>query len=219
MSQFCTGLTPLHKAAFLGHTNALEKLLENGATIDCTDSLGRSPLHYATLQENIGSATVLLTNNANINVYDVFDECPLYTCILRRRSYSMIKLLLSFGATVSSAPHKSSLGLLLEIVLSARSISDLYILDLLFQNGADLNTTDIGLRTPLHIAAMTGNLMLALYLVEEGADLHRKNRNGYTPLEVAMAYKNSEIIELIEYSLSKKLQINSTSSTTNLINE
>lgn len=64
---------------------------------------------------------------------------------------------------VSSAPYKSTLGLLLEAILSARSMSDMYILDLLFQNGADLNTTDlIGLRTPLHIVAMTGNLILAL---------------------------------------------------------
>lgn len=41
-------------------------------------------------------------------------------------------------------------------------MSDKQILDFLFQNRADVNTTDfIGLRTPLHIAAMTGNLKLA----------------------------------------------------------
>lgn len=37
------------------------------------------------------------------------------------------------------------------------------ILDILFQNGADVNTTDhIGLRTPLHIAAMIGNTKLVM---------------------------------------------------------
>ena len=62
------------------------------------------------------------------------------------------------SATVTSGPNQISLCLLLEAILSARSASDIEILDLLFRKGADVNTTDlVGLRTPLHIAAMTGN--------------------------------------------------------------
>lgn len=65
-------------------------------------------------------------------------------------------------ATIST-PNQISLDLLLETILCLRFESDMKILDILFQNGADVNTTDyIGLRTPLHIAAMIGNTKLVM---------------------------------------------------------
>ncbi|XP_076547716.1 inactive serine/threonine-protein kinase TEX14 [Osmia lignaria lignaria] len=210
-------MTPLHHAAFLAHPDAIQILLENGAVVNCTDNLGRHPLHYAVLQKDVKSATILLTNNASVNVYDVFHESPLYTSVIRRPFFPMIKLLLSYGATVHSTPCQGSLGLLLEALLSMKNTSDIIILDLLFQNGADVNATEFtGLRTPMHIVAMTGNLQLATYLIEKGADLRRKNRAGKTPLEVAIMYKNFKIARLIENYFSMELKIHRTVSVTDL---
>lgn len=90
-------MTPLHKAVFLGQKNAIVKLLENGATVNCVDNLNRYPLHYAALQKDINSATLLLTNGAHVNVYDTFYESPLYTSVIRRPFLPMIKLLLFHG--------------------------------------------------------------------------------------------------------------------------
>ncbi|XP_076669953.1 transient receptor potential cation channel subfamily A member 1 [Andrena cerasifolii] len=213
------GLTPLHMAAFLGYADAIQKLVENGAMVNCVDNLGRYPLHYTAAGKNIQGTTVLLTSNANVNVYDVFDECPLYISVIRRPSFPMIKLLLSYGASVSAPPHHKSLGLILETVLFARGTPDIDVFDLLFQNEADLNATDlIGLRTPLHIAAMTGNLELATYLIQKRANLFRKNRAGYTPMETAIAYKNFEIVQLIEDWLSRESEVHEARSTTNSTN-
>ncbi|XP_017761435.1 PREDICTED: putative ankyrin repeat protein RF_0381 [Eufriesea mexicana] len=202
------GLTSLHKAVFLGCKNAIRKLLETNITINCIDNLGRYPLHYAAFQKDIESASLLLTNGAHVNVYDIFHESPLYTSVIRRPFLPMIKLFLSHGATVSSAPHQTSLNLLLETILYTWNIPDTQILDFLFQNKADVNTTDfIGLRTPLHIAAMTGNLELATYLIEKGADLNRKNRAGQTPMDVALMYRNLKIVQLIENSFLTELKV------------
>ncbi|XP_012134538.2 uncharacterized protein LOC105661768 [Megachile rotundata] len=213
------GLTPLHKAALLGHSHAILTLLENGAAVNCTDNLRRYPLHYAALHRDVKSATILLTNNANVNVYDVFHESPLYTSVIRRPFYPMIKLLLAYGATVHSEPHQNSLGLLLEAVLSMKSASDIKILELLFRSDANVNTTDAcGLRTPLHIVAMTGNFELASYLIEKGADLKWENRAGRTPMDVAIMCGHFKIAQLIHNSFSTKLKIHRTSSTTDLTN-
>lgn len=199
------GLTPLHKAVFLGQKNAMVKLLENGATVNCVDNLNRYPLHYAALQKDIDSATLLLTNGAHVNVYDTFYESPLYTSVIRRPFLPMIKLLLFHGATISSAPNQISLDLLLETILCLQFKPDMKILDILFQHGADVNTTDyIGLRTPLHIAAMIGNIKLVVYLIEKGADLKRKNSAGHTPIDVAIKCRNFKIARLIESSFSKE---------------
>ena len=142
-------------------------------------------------------------------------------------------------ASVSPPPHSKSLGLILETVLSARGTPDIDVFDLLFQNEADLNAADlIGLRTPLHIVAMTGNLELATlvnaraprnlyklhcnsyrrtnrYLIEKRADLSRKNRAGHTPMETAIAYQNFEIVQLIEDRLSRESEVHEARSATN----
>ncbi|KAK9301256.1 hypothetical protein QLX08_006332 [Tetragonisca angustula] len=209
------GLIPLHKATFLGHKTAVEELLRNNVVINCTDNLGRYPLHYAALRKDMESASLLLKNGANVNVYDDFHESPLYTSVIRRPFLPMINLLLSHGATVTSGPNQISLCLLLEAILSARSASDIEILDLLFRKGADVNTTDlVGLRTPLHIAAMTGNSEVIVYLIEKGADLSRKTRDGHTPMDIALMYRNFKAAQLIDL-LSKELKIHRTSSITN----
>lgn len=84
-------------AAFLGYADAIQKLVENGAMVNCVDNLGRYPLHYTAAGKNIEGTTMLLTSNANVNVYDVFHESPLYISVIRRPSFPMIKLLLSYG--------------------------------------------------------------------------------------------------------------------------
>ncbi|XP_076291900.1 transient receptor potential cation channel subfamily A member 1 [Lasioglossum baleicum] len=191
------GLTSLHVAASLGHNEALRKLLENGAMVNCRDRFKRCPLHYVALRNDTKNASVLLKYNANANVRDIFHESPVSSSVKGTPHLPMIQLLLKHGATVESSAEHYTLGLLLETVLSTRLLSDMSVLDLLFQK-ADVNTTDfIGLRTPMHIAAMTGNFLLAVYLIEKGADPNRKNRAGFTPIDVALKLKNFQIADLL----------------------
>ncbi|XP_076648752.1 nuclear factor NF-kappa-B p105 subunit [Halictus rubicundus] len=191
------GFTPLHVAALLGRNESLRKLLEKGALVDCRDHFDRCPLHFVAVRNDTKNASVLLKYNANVNVYDVFHESPVSSSIKQTPHLPMIMLLLKHGATIESSAEHYTLGPVLETVLSARLLSDMSVLDLLFQK-ADVNTTDfIGLRTPLHIAAMTGNFLLAVYLVEKGADPNRKNRAGLTPIDVAIKAKNFQIVDLL----------------------
>ena len=45
----------------------------------------------------------------------------------------------------------------------------------------DVNVTDDGLRTPLHVAYVTGHTQIAQYLIQHGADVYAVDRNGCTP--------------------------------------
>ena len=53
--------------------------------------------------------------------------------------------------------------------------------------GVDPNATDPKGNTALHTAALQGQNLVITYLVEHGAELYTKNRNGQTPLATAMA--------------------------------
>jgi ankyrin repeat protein len=59
------------------------------------------------------------------------------------------------------------------------------IIALLIDHGAKLNTRDIGGNTPLHLALMEGNEDIALYLVEQGADLKAMNSEKIRCLDLA----------------------------------
>jgi len=63
--------------------------------------------------------------------------------------------------------------------------TDVNIVELLIDNGADVNgKTDEG-RTPLHWAAYSGHKEIAELLIGEGAEMNAKERDGRTPLNFA----------------------------------
>jgi superfamily II DNA or RNA helicase/ankyrin repeat protein len=64
----------------------------------------------------------------------------------------------------------------------------------------NINATDKNARTLLHRAARKKNLNLVEFLVQRGADMNLKDRNGDTPLMQACKYGNNSV-ELVEYLL------------------
>ena len=78
-------------------------------------------------------------------------------------------------------------------------------------SGIDVNATDDGLRTPLHLAYAYGHTQIAQYLIQHGADVYAVDTDGCTPYEYINRYpdgiKNSEYfqnirkIHLIPYSI------------------
>ena len=50
-------------------------------------------------------------------------------------------------------------------------------------SGIDVNVTDDGLWTPLHLAYLYGHTQIAEYLIQHGADVYAVDTNGCTPYE------------------------------------
>jgi ankyrin repeat protein len=68
---------------------------------------------------------------------------------------------------------------------------------------SDLNKPDAEGWSPIHVAAMNGNLAIVTALSEGGADIRRKGKAGKTPLDVAREKNQTAIVQYLEQRASK----------------
>ena len=68
--------------------------------------------------------------------------------------------------------------------------------------GMDVNETLNGM-TPLMFAVRFNNPEIAKFLIEKGADVSRKNNNGYTALRLAEESKATAVAEVIKAASQK----------------
>ena len=73
------GLTPLSVAAMMGHTEAVESLIELGADVNARNRDGATPLHGAAFFGRAGVARLLVANGADASALDGTGQNPLDT--------------------------------------------------------------------------------------------------------------------------------------------
>ena len=74
------GWTPLHLAAFFGHTRLVERLLGAGADVNAVsqNSLRNTPLHAAVAGGHVDSSLLLIERGANVNAVDAGGHTPFH---------------------------------------------------------------------------------------------------------------------------------------------
>jgi ankyrin repeat protein len=132
----------------------------------------------------------------NINVTP--GATPLFRAI-RSTDLVVVRLLMDTGANPSVRTKDGSTPLMVASGLGARRGGDeevteaegradpLDAITLFLQAGADVNTANAIGNTALHYAAQTGANRIVEFLAANGAKLDAKNKDGKTPLDVAMA--------------------------------
>jgi len=98
------GWTPLHFAAFFGHTKIAEALLAHGADVAARshNPNGNTPLHAALAGNHAFVAGVLLGGGADVNAADAAGWRPLHLAAANN-NLDAIKTLIAQGADVTAA--------------------------------------------------------------------------------------------------------------------
>jgi ankyrin repeat protein len=98
------GWTPLHLAAFFGHTEIAEAMLAGGANANArsTNAMANTPLHAAVAgRKRADVATVLLAHGADVNARQHGGWTPLHAAA-QSGDEELVRLLIAAGADVKA---------------------------------------------------------------------------------------------------------------------
>lgn len=187
----------LNCAACYGDLNRLKRLVAAGADTSKTDYDGRSPLHLAASKGYEDIVQFLLQKKAEVNIIDKYGKTPLHEAI--NNGHDLVaSLLVESGASLDIVDAGNCLCM-------AVAREDLDYLRRVMDNGANPNSKNYDLRTPLHLASSKGLYAIAHLLLEAGASVFSRDRWGNTPLDEARIGGNKNLIQLLENAKNDQL--------------
>jgi len=207
------GVTPLSWAALLGQTQMAELLIQRGANVNSKNRDGATSLHAAAFLGRHEIAALLVQKGANTNVRNNSGEIPadslkadwgtvqfivqlLQIQVDREKVESgrakVAELLSQQGAQTGFA------GFTGNDIWSAVGSGDIETIKQQLAKGADINAQggEYGI-TPLSWAALLEQTQTAELLIQRGANVNSKNRDGSTSLHSAAFLGRHEIATLL----------------------
>jgi hypothetical protein len=144
------------------------------------------PAFQAAEQGDVDSLARLLDDGFDVESRNDRGQ-TLLICAADNRQSQIVRLLLDRGANVNARDNQDWTAL-----NRAAASSSLDSAKLLIAAGADLEATDHEGNTPL-LKAVPNRQRLALYLIEQGADVNAVNNSGYRPLQYCTGYGTDDL--------------------------
>lgn len=201
--RYDTGEAPIHAIARTGDAVVLDAAMRRaGGRTDLHASNGVTPLHVASREHHSGCVAVLCEgarNDAAVNAPDNSGVTSLH-CAVQVAALDCVRILLRHGADANAANREGQTPLHYAAAAThPPSFSHAAVVDLLLAFGAKVCRRDALHRTPLHVAAETGNVSLVSVLLSAGADVNAVERVlGETAVNIAAACgRHSVLHELV----------------------
>ncbi|ELU05799.1 hypothetical protein CAPTEDRAFT_77397, partial [Capitella teleta] len=155
-------------------------LIKHGADANIGDQRGFSPVHTAAKIGNVQIIQNLLGNETDLlKRTDNGDTAIHYETVLER----IVDLLIENGADVNISDHHGNTPLHCASGEGMQVLEE--ILKLLIENKGDINLERKDGRTPLHFACEEGQIHTATLFLDNGADIEKKDEEGFSPLNFA----------------------------------
>jgi ankyrin repeat protein len=191
--------SPLYYASWLGLTNVVEELLNNGAEVNTKCGYYSNPLQAASVKNSEAVVDLLLRRGANVDLLGGHFNSALQAASAAG-NIKVVRLLLSRGADVNI--QGGSFG----SAIQAASVSgNLSIVEELLNRGADINVQSGKFGSALQAGAFSANEKLVRWLLEHGADVNAQGGFYGNALQAACYKKHEKIVELL---ISRGAEVN-----------
>lgn len=209
------GLPPVIAAAKKGNGEVLKLLVDSGADPNVEDNNGLTPLMWAADRGHLETARILLENGADVNAVTEYGATALKKAI-ESPERALVKLLLDHGAEANASLRDGSTPLMWAAIAGQASLAKL-----LLERGADVDAkaddgaTALMLAAVMHssevvellkahnatvtlpIAAMLGDQKAVARLIDAGADVNERDRQGWTPLMYSARNGHADLVRLL----------------------
>eukprot|EP01114_Cavostelium_apophysatum_P001950 TRINITY_DN11707_c0_g1_i1.p1 TRINITY_DN11707_c0_g1~~TRINITY_DN11707_c0_g1_i1.p1 ORF type:complete len:526 (+),score=54.31 TRINITY_DN11707_c0_g1_i1:62-1639(+) len=172
-------VTALHVAARNGHADIVTLLLAHNANVHAVNFERETALHRAATGRHISVIDALLSAGADVNAVASGGETPLH-CASREGHVEAVNYLLQRNANVHAVSSYKETPLHRAMNCHKNRSS---VIKLLLAAGADVNAGEN--QKPLHIAALSGDLISTEFLLANGADPKAVDSDDDTPLHFA----------------------------------
>ena len=169
-----SGLSALDTAAAEGHTQIVRMLLKNPETdVNLQDQSGRTPIFYAVDQNQPDALRALLAAGADVNAQDLTGTTSLMLAAAKNHTdcFNLLMKQKNIQPFMKDLQGRSAL------IYSAYA-HDTYPAQKLLSAGANINEQDASGNTPLLTAIKAKNNKLAMFFVQQKADLSIANNAG-----------------------------------------
>jgi len=163
-----------------GDLDKVKLLLLGKCNPDVTDYDKRSCLNLAATTGNVHVVEALLDAGASINCVDRWGVTPLADAV--REGHNKLATMLHERGGELMYDEES----MAKVLCKRARHGDLNGLEVLVQVGCSVNSTGTDGRSCLHAAAVAGNRILTLRLIELGARMDVRDKYGVTPLALAV---------------------------------
>ncbi|KAF5910611.1 hypothetical protein HPG69_004699, partial [Diceros bicornis minor] len=193
--------SPLHLAAYNGHHQALEVLLQSLVDLDIRDEKGRTALDLAAFKGHTECVEALINQGASIFVKDnVTKRTPLHASVINGHTLCL-RLLLEIADNPEVVDVKDAKGQ--TPLMLAVAYGHIDAVSLLLEKEANVDAVDIMGCTALHRGIMTGHEECVQMLLEQEVSILCKDSRGRTPLHYAAARGHATwLSELLPMALS-----------------
>jgi len=168
----------------------------NPSLIKMHDRTGQTALHYAVDRGNVKCVEFLLQNGADPNAVNYLDGTPMVRVICfgpPENRLAIAELLVKYGADVNRVSHYHP------PLNWAAMKNNFGIVKLLVKSGAKVNAQDEYMKlTALHFSAFWGNVEMAKFLLESGADPSIENDDGLTAADLAWQFEHKDLVRFFE---------------------
>ncbi|MEI6653151.1 MAG: ankyrin repeat domain-containing protein [Verrucomicrobiota bacterium] len=180
--------TPLLNAAEAGRADLLKLLVAAGADLKATQKHGRNALHLAAGSASPEAVRFLLDHQFGVNEVSNSGDTALMSAAGHCR-LETVTLLLGAGASVNGAEKKKGMTALMVAAIGGRV------------SPTDLRT---GTQSLGQCGPFDDSLKITALLLDKGADMRAKDREGKGALHWAAAVGNAGVVELL---LSKGAEV------------